>query len=105
VSIHVKKTRKGKRQIKLLSMSCPSTTNAPGTIKLSNVKISKAGTFKVDGKLKVIYVGSKTLKAKLKIVGTFKKTNVTGSLTPTGDEGLCDAMDFDADYFGNPTGG
>ena len=96
---------KGARKISSLSLSCPSTKHEAGTIQLRNVKISAAGTFKLDGHFSVAYFDSGSQKAKLKIAGTFQAHKAVGKLTPTGTDGLCDAYSFSAKYYGNPKGG
>ena len=95
----------GATKVSSLSASCPSTAHEPGTITLKNIPITKSGTFKVNGTIKVAYFESKPIKTKLKITGTFHHGKVTGALTPTGTDGLCDAMKYSAKYYGNPKGG
>jgi hypothetical protein len=82
---------KGAQKMSSLTLTCPSTKHEAGTITLHDVKISGAGTFKLDGHFSVAYFGSTPHKAKLKITGTFQAHKAVGKFTPTGTDGLCDA--------------
>jgi hypothetical protein len=96
---------KGAQKMSTVTLNCPSTKHEAGTIQLRNVKLSAAGTFKLDGHFSVAYFDSSSHKAKLKITGTFQAHKVVGKITPTGTDGLCDAYSFSAKYYGNRTGG
>ncbi|MGB2710804.1 MAG: hypothetical protein WBC33_04750 [Conexibacter sp.] len=101
VTITVGKNKQGRRVIKKASFGCQTAGHSPGTVKVKSIKISNAGTFAIEGTRKVTFLDESTAKVELTITGTFKKRSVTGALTPAGEDGPCDAMSYDAMFYGS----